>query len=508
MNAPHRKWLRFIIFNNLLISTAILHFIAANLLTFSKFCPQKKYPPTPLNRVTSQNQKSRRKITMKHLSRGALLLSMTVPAPAFAAGFALEQQNAAAIGSAYAGAQAESADPGFIFYNPAALAGVEGADLSVGTAALLADSDYTDASGALLGAAPVSGNTAGSGALNNAYLPAFAIGLQLSEAIAVGFSVNAPFGLNSEYGEDSAIRYHALDTNFKTITMAPTAAIMLSPELSVGASLRIQYLDFEASNAVDAAGVLAAGGAMITPGSDDILSRLDADDFAVGYQLGAQARLGGVTTFGLNFTSKIEHNFSGEAVFEIANSVAGQTLNASFGLFENTEFSSAINTPASLSVGVSHRANDRLTVKASASYTLWHSFEAIAISFENASQPPELLTQDWGDVLSVSFGGDFALDNRTTLRAGVLYDPSPVNGAVASPRIQDNDRFWVNAGVSRRVSDTTTVDIGGGYVFVDERQISQPASAPENLFRGSLDSAHDTSAFVLSIRLRHRTGGF
>lgn len=419
-----------------------------------------------------------------------------------AAGYALEQQNAAAIGSAYAGAQAQSGDVGNVYYNPAALADIEGIQISANASAIIINSSYANAAGTLLGLAPTTGLNADSGALKDTVLPSVFLGLRVNDALSLGFGVNAPFGLHSIYSTNSIVRYHATETDLKAISFNAAAAVKLSPHLSIGGALHVQRLDFNVGNAIDAGGILTAnaiGG--FVPGTDDAFVTLNAIDFAIGYQFGALSQPTERLRVGVNYTSKIDHDIRGDASFEIASSPASQLLNGSFGLFQDTMFSSALTTPASISVGGAYDLTDKFTLKGSAVYTLWHSFEEIVVTFDNPVQPPESLTQDWKDSWALSLGGDFSLTADTTIRAGFMFDASPVNDAFASPRIADADRYWINAGFSQVVGDQMSLDLGAGYVFVDQRSILQSQALPENLFRGSLVTGYDTNAFVLSLRL-------
>jgi len=443
---------------------------------------------------------------MKNASLLGIICWACGAAGASAGGFALEQQNAAAIGAAYAGAQAEPGDAGFLFYNPASLGDMGGLQISVNAAGVFfTEASYANAAGVLLGAAPIPGQSAGDGALKNATIPNISIGLPVSDSVFLGLMVNAPFGLNSDYARDSIIRYHALETDIKTISIAPAAAIAISPHITVGGALRIQILDFSAGNAIDAAGILTASAIPgFVPGTDDVFVALDAKDTAIGYQFGVQGKLTPRTRIGVNFTSKIEHNLEGAAEFEFSASPAGQTLNGAFNLFQDTGFSSALATPASISAGAAHDMSDAFTLKASAVYTLWNSFENIAAVFDNPAQPPETLTQDWKDSWAFSIGGDFHVSPHTTLRAGFMVDASPVNDTFASPRIPDADRYWINAGFTQKFGDRFSADFGAGYVFVDARRIAQPATLPENLFRGALTADYDANAFLASLRLMYR----
>ncbi len=434
-----------------------------------------------------------------------LLVSAFLATPAYAGGFALEQQNAAAMGVAYAGAQARSGDAGFAYYNPAAIGHVDSLQISLNAAYIIPDANYNDASNTLLGAFPTTGRAADDGALDNALVPNISVAYPLTEKIVIGAVVNAPFGLNSEFSRDSVIRFHALETDVKTISVAPHLAVEFLPGVTLGASVRFQFLDFEATNAIDAGGIAFANSIPgFTPGASDAFSSLDGTDWAVGFAFGVQAALNDRLTAGASYSSKIDHNFNGDANFDLAPSVAGQTLTVLTGLFAPTTFTSKFVTPASAQAGAIFDATDRLSVMTSVVFTRWSEFEGVTATFANPAQPPEILTQDWDDSWAFSVGAEYDVTKAVRIRAGVMYDDSPVNGAFASPRIPDEDRFWVNAGLSYDIQKNLTVDGGIGFVFVDDLSIDNASTLPENLFRGDLTTEFDTTGLILSLRLNYR----
>ena len=420
---------------------------------------------------------------------------------AHAGGFALEQQNAAAVGNAYAGAEAEFGDAGYAYYNPAAIADLEAVQFSLNAAGIFADSSYENASGLLLGAFPTPGLANDGGAVSNALVPNISAALPVSGDVTIGVVLNAPFGLKTEYDDNSVIRYHALETDIKTLSIAPTIAINLSPDISVGGSLRVQYLDFEASNAVDAAGILLANGGSGTPGTDDAQAAFSATDWALGFQVGVQAKIGDRTKVGISYASKVEHDFSGVANFDLSSSLSAQALNVTANLFSTSNFDSALTTPGRIAAGGTYEVSNALKLKMSVVHTFWENFDGVFATFDNPAQPPESLTQDWQNSWTVSLGADIAAGENTILRAGVMYDETPVNPTFASPRIPDENRYWINAGLSQKVSKNISVDIGAGYAFLDDRAITQSPAAAENLFRGGLDAQYETNAFVGSLRI-------
>lgn len=426
-------------------------------------------------------------------------------APALASGFALEQQNARAIGAAYAGAQARYDDAGFAYYNPAAIADSGSIQFSFNAAELVPFTSYDNASATLMGAFPVAGRANDNGALANAFVPNASLSFPLSDRISGGLVINSPFGLNSRYAADSVIRYHVLKADAKTMSITPLAAFEAYPGVVIGAGVRFQFLDFNASSAIDAAGIALANGIPgFIPGASDAYILLDGSDLGVGYAVGAQVQLTETLRVGASYASKIEHDLNGLADFNIANSTAAQTINALTGMFDQTTFKSLFVTPASASVGMIYDVNESLALMASAVFTRWSSFENVNTTFANPAQPPDIFTQDWKDVWAFSVGAEYSLAPAAQVRAGFMYDQSPASDVFASPRIPDADRYWINAGVSYAVNDQLTIDGGFGYVFLDKRRINLSAAQPENLFRGDLTATFDTTGPVLSLRMHYR----
>src|SRR5471030_339304 len=79
------------------------------------------------------------------------LLSPALLSPAWAAGYGLKEQSAAAMGAAYAGVAADLSNPASLSYNPATLAGVADTDFAISLVEIVPHSTavYTTATTAL-----------------------------------------------------------------------------------------------------------------------------------------------------------------------------------------------------------------------------------------------------------------------------------------------------------------------------------------------------------------------
>lgn len=427
------------------------------------------------------------------------------PQAALAGGFALEHQNAAALANAFAGVEAERGKIAYAAYNPASIAAITAAEFDISATGVSLITDYENASGALLGVAPIVGTTKGRGVVPTSVVPNITIATPIGDRLSIGVIVNSRFGLKTDYGPTSVVRYQARHSELSTVEISPIAAFKITDAISVGGGMRFQFADLNLSSTIDAGGIAAAS---MVPGflpqTSDLGATFKANDWAIGYTAGAQIDLSPQFHAGVSWLSRIDHDFNGEAIFDLAGSGAGQTLNALAGLFAADRFATSIATPGSVQFGARFDASDRFALLASGKRTFWSSFDVIQLSFNDGATPPETVTQNWSDSWQASFGGEWKTTSETTLRAGVMWDQSPVNAAFSHPRVPDGDRFWIGAGLSQAFGERVGVDVGIAYAFFKDAHFALTGAEPENLFRGSFAGDFGFSAVAVSGTLRYK----
>lgn len=425
--------------------------------------------------------------------------------PAFAGGFNLDHQNAAALGAAFAGSEAAPADAGFAAYNPSSIAGVSRGEISASITGIWPSAGYSSADATLLGVAPVAGEASGDNVTKDAAAPNVSFAIPLTEKLSIGLVANATFGLTTNYDSDSIIRYQAQQSELTTIEVTPMAALEVADGIAIGAGLRIQHLDLSLTSAIDAGGIAAAN--LIpgfAPGSSDLSASFDVRDVAIGYSVGLQADLTPRLHAGLAYLSEIDHDLEGDAHFDLAPSLAAQVLNGAVGLFGADRFTSEFATPATAAFGLRYAASGRITLLASARLMFWSSFDAVTLTFDDGVTPPEVATQNWSDSWLLSVGGEYAPSEATTLRAGFMFDETPVDDAFANPRVPDSDRYWFAAGLTQALGGDLSADIGLAYAVFSDAHFNLDGAAPENLFRGALTADFEAEAFAASLRLRYK----
>lgn len=425
--------------------------------------------------------------------------------PAMAGGFNLDHQNAAAVGAAFAGAEATRAETAFATYNPAAIDGAGRVSVAGALTGIFPDSGYSQAEATLLGASSVAGQTSDDATTEATAVPNFSLSVSPIEKLSLGLVVNTPFGLDTDYSRSSVARYQAQRSALLAVEVTPMAAYEFWPGFVAGVGVRVQYVDLSLSSIIDAGGIASANGVPgFAPGSSDLAASFDGDDTAVGYVLGLQASPHRLIDLGVSYSSAIEHQIHGNSSFKLGSSLAGQTLNSLTGIFGAENFKTKLDTPATLAIGIRINASDRLRILFSERVMFWSTLDLIALSFDDAATPTEVVTQSWRDSTMTSVGIEFDVLEGTTLRGGYMYDESPVRGKFATPRVPDSDRHWISFGVSHALSESLIADLGIAYAVFEERNIRLSGALPENAFRGSLDAETNASAVGTSLGLRYR----
>lgn len=436
-------------------------------------------------------------LRVANLGLGTLALA----GPAGATGFELREHSAVGQGASFAGAAARDDDPSMIFFNPAAMAslpGVQGAVVGSGIFPSAEAKSGTATRNAALGGSPIAGSTSGDIGLD-AFVPALHTTLQLAPDWHFGLSVTSPWGLVTKQAEDSIARYHALTSSLKTINITPAVSWQALPSLSLGLGLQIQYADARLSNGVDFGAIGAAQRIPgFVPGARDGRGTISGDNTAVGFTLGAQWQPLADTRIGLAFRSAIFHTLEGDAQFQgVPVPISRSTT------FANTAAQAKLVTPETVTFGVRQRIDARWTALAGLEWTNWSRFRTLTATFANGRAP--LVTEEnWRDSVFVSIGGEYRWSEALTLRAGFAYDQTPVRNADRTPRIPDNDRYWLSAGASYQINQNITLSAAYTHIFASDATVNLQDPGPNNtnLFRGNLTSTYQASVDIVTAQLR------
>ncbi len=434
--------------------------------------------------------------------RGALALAVAtafVAPTAFAGGFQIKENSAAALGRAFAGSGAAPGDAAIVSNNPAGMRLLGGRVVQVDVSAINLGAEFeprvtSDAAGQ-----PLTGGDGGD-AGDLAFVPAAYFAMPIGEQFHLGAYLDAPFGLKTEYDDGWVGRYNALKSELRTIDAGVSLAWDINPYVSFGASVFYQHIDAELTSAIDF-GALAAGFGVpgFAPQSADGSAKIEGDDGDIGWKVGALFSVTDTTHLGLTYRSKVEHTLEGDATFGVPGSIQPLLGLLPGNLFSNTGGSADFATPAVATVSFYTQANDQWAFMADVSRTAWSSFERLTVEFDNVNQPPTTEDFFWRDTWFASVGTEYRMNEQWMLRGGLGYDQTPTQLATRSPRVPDADRRWLSLGATYQASEQLAVNVGYTHLFLGDPEITARSSTG-SVINGNYDSNVDILAASVSYR--------
>ncbi len=429
-------------------------------------------------------------------SVGALVLAMTA---AQASSFAIRAgQSAEGLGMAYAGAASGGIGMGSQAWNPATITMFPGRTSQWNATYLLPQATYGLNGPATLpgfGGAPITvggGTQAGSGqlGLNGALIPASFNVWQLTDRLYVGLSNTAPFGLRSKPGGNTgywAGQTYGRSATIRTVNVAPSIAYKINDWISVGAALQIQYIHVDLKQALG-----------VTANANQL--QLRGDSYDLGYRLGVTLTPFQGTNIGIAYRSGFDHGLKGQGRL--------QTPGGTF----ITPVKLNVPLPGSVVVGLSQVINEQWQAHIGVEWTNWKRFGTLPVinattgaqfALPGAPPVPVNLRFNYKDSWFFSGGLEYKYTQALTLRAGIGYELSAIDDSSRSPLISDNDRLWLSAGLSYKISEKLNFDLGYTYINVNKARFRY---APGDIrFTGvQIAATSDPKIHIVSAGLTYR----
>ena len=386
----------------------------------------------------------------------AALLAAFSPA-AFAAGFALMEQNASGLGNAYSGAAAVAEDASTIYFNPAGMTRLKGRQVVGALSVVSPKMEFTTATGVRSG-----GDGGETGVIPAAYLS-----WELTpDKLWLGVSLNSPFGLSTKWDPGWVGRYHAIESTVQALTINPSIAWKLSDAVSLGAGVSFQRMDATFSNAV----------------SPTAVGTIEGDSWDFGWNVGLTWQATPATRFGAAYRSKISHTVEGDLTFSAP--------------LPAVKVKSDVKLPDSFSLAVAHDLDSRWQILADWTWTGWDSIQALTIVTDPAGAPVSSTALKFKDSWRAGVGVNYRYDDKWTLRGGVALDNSPVQDAFRTPRLPDNDRVWSSLGAQYRYSRELAFDVGFAYLWISDASSNLSTPTP-------LVGTYKSSTWIASAQVRY-----
>jgi long-chain fatty acid transport protein len=392
--------------------------------------------------------------------RTPLILSVIVvlaAAPAFASGFAFYENSAKA--SAQGGAWVARADDAAAnWYNPAALVNLSGREVQFGINYLVPgdDAQFSPAPGVSFDA------------VGNAVTPAhFYFSQKINDRVAWGVGLNSPFGLVSEW-DDFPLTLSSRRAELQTYLLNPNVAFKLGGGCSFAFGvdyLAAQVSEFSHDVFIEKTAVAPVG---VPPPATT--ANLTGEGDAWGYNIAVQFKtdrfsLGG--QYRSAFGSEIDGNITFDGVL-----VSAATTH--------------LDLPGQTMLGAAWTGK-RVDVEVGGYYTQWNYFKSLDVETGDPATSVNL-TENWEGTWSYRLGIAVRLGNemKHELRAGGVFDRSPVPVQYLRPSIPDADRTGYTLGYGY-LSKRWGIDV---YAMqLDFADVTATGSPVDGVFPGTYTSS-------------------
>jgi long-chain fatty acid transport protein len=392
--------------------------------------------------------------------------------PTHAAGFYIQEQSVKGLGTAFAGSTTSIDDASTLYFNPAGMTKLEGAQANAGLHLLIPNGDLDDTGTVVPPGQPVGGTSGNPYSLSP--VPNLYGVMPLTDKVWGGIGVSAPFGLGNEYKDGWFGRYDSTESELKTINISPAVAFEATDWLSVGIGADLQYAEADLKSAI-----------FVGAGAEGV-SQLEGDDWSLGYNIGLQATPDFLpnTEFGIHYRSAMSHTLDGE----INISGTGTPADSS------RDGTADLNLPDIATFGVAHDITPKTRVMGQATWFGWNNFQDIDADTDIGADPAPVV-QNYQTTWAFSVGAEHDLNDQWTVRAGYQYDETPTTDEFRTSRTPDGDRNWFSGGATYELNDKIDLDFAATYIVVGEETINVTRNTQVNPALASTVSA-DTSGSV------------
>lgn len=455
--------------------------------------------------------------------------ALALPEGAHASAFQLKENSAKGMGRAYAGSATAGGDASVVVNNPAAMTDLDGTYLQADVTAINFSTKFSGTAHDALGR-PISGGNGGDGG-TTLPVPALFFATKVSDRVHLGFGLSVPFGFQTEYDQNWMGRYNAIKSQFESLDATLSGSFDVTDTFALGASVIAQRTSAELTSAINynaiglgvqqgiaaktaagvaqiqaaaAAGLIppaqaaamiqqavqqgqaaAAGVAALTPQGADGLARIKGDDWAYGWQLAGYWKLTPNDKLSLSYRSKIDHKLEGTGNFTTTPGyqlmLSNPALAGSIPAFQHTTGTANFTTPATAIASYWHQG-EKFGLGIDVAMTKWDVFKELRVHYGNyPAQPDSVETYNWRNTWYAAVGGDYYVNDKLTLRAGISVDTTPTYNATRTARVPDSTRKFAAVGIGYKASEHFELNASYAHIFVNQAHVNSTSPTGDTL---------------------------
>ncbi|MDG2303572.1 MAG: outer membrane protein transport protein [Candidatus Binatia bacterium] len=392
--------------------------------------------------------------------------------PANGAGLQLLEVSPRLTGTAYSGTAAWGADASMAYFNPAGLTLLEGGSFVASGYIIDLDLELTASKATTWGQnIPSESNVVDGGSV--VAVPQFHFAQRISDEWVGYLGVTVPFGNDTNYPDDGVTRYVGTLSALRSISINPAIAWEPIEGLSVAAGFNAQVVRARINQklAVPTLPIMQAY---------DINSRIFADDWAFGWNVGILYEITKEARVGVAYRSAIHHTLTGSVDLDLPEApglTQGETISGTSRM--------GISAPGSLIASGFWTPFEWIDVMADFQWTQWSIFQQLSTQLKVPDLPPSLsqlvggstindaVYEGFRDGYRGTIGAQIRPADGWTVRMGSGFDGSPVNNNNRTLRLPDGNRVLLSFGFGYELLDNMFFDFGWSHFFLSDGTIDE-----------------------------------
>ena len=298
---------------------------------------------------------------------------------------------------------------------------------------------------------------------------------QINEDWFFGIGEFTRYGLGFEYPHDWPGRFNIYQVSLISGSLNPVMAWKATEQLSLAAGVEIVYVNLDLKKRIKRE-FSGTGGSFMEVDSNI----QNADAWGVGMNVAAHYQFNDQWAVGMQYRSQVRVHAYGDAEFTylgIKGPAAGNAALNAMALagynqaFKDGTAHATVILPDSFSAGIAWTPIPELSIEAGAIWTRWSTFRSLNINLPDKMAPNNKShnSKHWDDVWRINVGVEYDVLDWLTLRAGYVWDQSPMTEKFEDYLVPTGDRDIYSAGVGFRW-DAWTLDLA--YAFINPKSRS------------------------------------
>ena len=278
--------------------------------------------------------------------------------------------------------------------------------------------------------------------------PHFFVTQQLNDDVYLGVGVFSRFGLGNSYPTPWPGRTNLMNVKLQTVSLNPNIAYKLTDKLSVAVGVEAMYASMHMEK--DAAVAMTPRGPLYNR------QELTGDSVGFGGNIALHYVFNDQWSAGLTYRSRVKQDVRGD--FKWRDRVSPMQADA--------DLFGTLNLPQVATAGVTYKHNKDLSFEAGVVYTGWSAYQSLDIVLEEPYNMTNHSPKNWKDTWAFNLSTEYRVLDWLTLRAGYVYETSPMNDKTMDYMTPSDGRMRFSGGVGFNWEDWT-LDLAYSYIKIN-----------------------------------------